>query len=341
MFEERTCALPGCGEPYTPTRGNQRYHNRECAREALALSKRGPRLEDRICEHCGDTFTPKTANQRYCKPSERRNEETKRKRTSVHPITGAPVATTRHIPTASEGERLLIWGDQHIPFQDMRTLRAVEGFARDFKPNVVVYMGDFFDCFELSRFTKSPLKRTTWGDDLRSGRAILANQRRLFKDARVLWLDGNHEYNVWRYNAAQAPALADILDPLTLFGLRDLDIEYLPFGSSVSYLSYRIEHGCFVRKWSAYSARAERERHGTSGCSGHTHRRGMHCWRDERGTHTWHEIGCLCQLNPDWLPNADWQQGFAYGVAHKGKVHITAPAVYSDGLRAEGKFYPR
>lgn len=341
MADQRICALPGCGKSFTPARGNQKYHNRTCASKAEALAKRQPRLEDRTCALCGDTFTPKTGNQVYCRVSHQRAAENQRKLRNVHPITGAPVATTLHIPTASEGERILLWADFHIPFHDMRTLRAVEGFVRDFKPDIVVYMGDIFDCFELSKFTKSPLKRTTWGDDLRSGKVILANQRRLFKDARVLWIDGNHEYRLWLYAARNAPALADIIDPPALFGLRDLDIEYLPFGSCISYLGYRIEHGCFVRKWSAYSARAERERHGTSGCSAHTHRRGMHCWTDERGTHTWHEIGGLMRLNPDWLQNPDWQQGIAYGVAHKGKVHITAPAIYSDGIRAEGKFYPR
>lgn len=341
MVEQRTCALPGCNESFTPTRGNQKYHSHDCARQAEVLAKRGPPLEDRTCPYCGDVFVPVQANQVYCCAQHRRATEIKRKRRNVHTVTGAPAATCLSIPTAPEGTKVLLWGCIHIPFHDQRTLAAIERFVRDFRPDIAIYMGDTLDCFELSKFSKSPLKRSTWADDLRGGKAILANHRRLMKDARLIWIDGNHEYRLWLYSITKAPVFADVVDPPTLFGLRDLDIEYLPFGSHVNLLGLQVEHGCFARKFSGYSARAERERHGTSGCSVHTHRRGMHCWTDERGPHTWHELGCIARLDPDWLPHADWQHGFGYGIVHRNKVHVISVGVHSGGLRAEGKFYER
>jgi len=340
---ERVCALPGCGKSFTPIKSNQRFHHPQCAKKAEAIKKRQPRPEDRVCPLCNDTFTPTVANQIYCKPQHRRVAETERRtqKGKTHSITGAPMPTGLNIPTAKEGERIVIVGCIHYPFEDVRSLAAVDRFLKDFQPDVFVYAGDTLDSFELSKFSRSPLKKTTYGDDLRSTKVKLANRKRLIPNTRTLWIDGNHEYRLWLYQCNHAKALADIQDPPTLYGLRDLGIEYLPFGSHISYLSFQIEHGCFARKWSGYSARAERERHGTSGCSSHSHRRGMHSWTDERGTHTWYEMGTLSRLDPDWLAHPDWQAGFLYGTVHNNRLHVSNPAIYSDGFTAMGQFYRR
>jgi len=70
-------------------------------------------------------------------------------------------------------------------------------------------------------------------------------------------------------------------------------------------------HGSTVRKWSGYSAKAEHERYGKSGMSGHTHRRGVFEHRDYNGNHAWWELGMLGSIHSRYVVYPDWQQGFA------------------------------
>jgi len=45
--------------------------------------------------------------------------------------------------------------------------------------------------------------------------------------------------------------------------------------------------------------------------SAHTHRFGKYERRLERGIESWHECGCLCDLNPEYTDFPNWHQGFA------------------------------
>ena len=193
---ERVCALPGCGKSFTPTKSNQRFHHPQCAKKAEVVKKRQPRPEDRVCPLCNDTFTPSVANQVYCMPSHRRVAETERRtrKGKVHSITGAPMPQGLNIPTAKEGEKIVILGCMHYPFEDMRSVAAVDRFLKDFQPDVFVYAGDTLDSFELSKFSRSPLKKTTYGDDLRSTKVKLYNRKNLMPDTTFYWEDGNHEH---------------------------------------------------------------------------------------------------------------------------------------------------
>lgn len=69
------------------------------------------------------------------------------------------------------------------------------------------------------------------------------------------------------------------------------------------------KHGDRVTKWSAMSGKAEWEKYGHSGISGHTHRLGQFFHQDHNGTATWSELGCTCLLNPPYGTDFDWQQG--------------------------------
>ena len=126
---EQICALPGCGETFTPRGPHHLYHHRRCSRKAAVVKNRAPRPEDRVCPVCNDTFTPKVVNQVYCCPRHYRIAEAQRKteKGKVHSITGAPMPTGLNIPTAKEGEKIVIVGCMHHPFEDVRSVAAVAG----------------------------------------------------------------------------------------------------------------------------------------------------------------------------------------------------------------------
>jgi hypothetical protein len=69
------------------------------------------------------------------------------------------------------------------------------------------------------------------------------------------------------------------------------------------------KHGTIVRKWSGQSAKAEWERYGKSGLSGHTHRLAAFYTNDFNGSHVWMETGCTCDTDPQYVEQPNWQQG--------------------------------
>lgn len=215
----------------------------------------------------------------------------------------------------------VLWGDTHIPFQDDTALRVVAQIIRAAQPTMLVHVGDLLDCYHLSRFDKNPARMHRLQDEIDQGRQHLAAFGLLAPKARKIFLEGNHcdrlRRALWNM-PPQAEALMR-LDAVTgnltwpkLLGLNDIGWEFYPYGeqSRANILpKWILKHGSVVRKLSAYTARAEWEKYGKSGSSGHTHRLGMFFHRDHNGAHCWTETGCTCTLQPEYAADPDWMQG--------------------------------
>lgn len=338
----------GCGRIFTPYRKNQKY-SPECDCRLKARLRRGQRetLPQKNCAICGTPFTPSRITQITCNSPICRGERQRiLQRVAYQALAtlGKPSPQTLVIRGVEDEERAVYVFDFHVPFHDQRLVPPLLNFLKNFQPHRVFIPGDFYDHFSISRFNRSPARAQllTLNNELEDGRVVLGQIRKACPKAEIYFEEGNHEHRlqdlVWR--EAGLESLRE-LEPQQLYGLAENDIQWLPFGSQINYLGFLIEHGCIVRVRSAYTAWGERQKHGSSGISGHTHRRGMHCWTDERGTHTWHEAGCMCRTDPAWLAHADWQRGFVVSTVHHNKLHLSPIAIYSEGFRAEGKFYPR
>lgn len=121
------------------------------------------------------------------------------------------------------------------------------------------------------------------------------------------------------------------LDCLKLPKLLELDtfgIEYQDKHFKLGPL--KITHGSVVRKFSAYTAHAEMDKHDCSGISGHTHRLGVFYKKTPSRYMAWYEGGCLCDTDPEYVTSPDWQQGFIYGYIEKDSFSVT-PIPIVDG----------
>ena len=58
-----------------------------------------------------------------------------------------------------------------------------------------------------------------------------------------------------------------------------------------------------------------------SGLTGHTHRLCKYIARKSGKKFFWIESGCLCDLNPEYMVNPNWQQGICTVEIRNGKVH--------------------
>ena len=344
--EPKPCA--GCGQIFLPYRNSQKYGpDCDCRRQAHLQKQGRQQLPQRSCCICGTQFTPRRDTQITCNSPVCRSE---RQRILQRASYQALAALTKPSPQVlvirdvAPEERAVYAFDFHVPFHDQRLVSPFLNFLKDFQPHRIFIPGDFYDHYSISRFDRSPTRGLvlTLGNELEDGRILLGQIRKAAPDADVYFEEGNHERRlrdlIWRESALES---LKELEPQQLYGLSQFNIEWLPFGSYISYLGFMIEHGCIVRARSAYTAWGERQRHGSSGISGHVHRRGQHSWTDERGSHTWIEAGCMCRLDPEWLPHPDWQQGFVVSTVHHSKLHLTSVAVYPEGFRVEGAFYER
>ncbi len=224
---------------------------------------------------------------------------------------------------AGAARTALVFGDTHVPYQDPGALAIIEALLIDTEPDVVIHLGDLLDCYGISRFSKDPTRLTSLQDEIDQARILLAQWRDAAPQAQMFLLEGNHEDRlrkvIWDLpgGAAELSRLTSFRTALawpTLLGLGEMGWSWVPTGEQTKrrLLPKLItKHGTVVRKWSGWSGKGEWERYGRGGLSGHVHRLGAFYHRDFNGTQSWHEVGCTCLLDPEYVTDPDWQHGAA------------------------------
>lgn len=253
----------------------------------------------------------------------------------------------------SKDEKHLFLFDLHSPYEDRQLLRLIFNFIHDYKPDVLHLGGDFQDCEKISKFIRDPFNRMTFADELEHSRLLLEDivqkVRKANKDCEVLFYCGNHEARLKKYIATHSEDLADlrvhdenILTIQYLYQLKELGVRWIDEMDTYNIHGVcLVEHGDVVRKESAFSARAMEDKRRMSGISGHVHRIGMFTRTSPVGTNFWIESGCLCDTNPKYVKEPNWQQGFVVGEYKKSNdvFYPTPILVQHHSFMYNGKLY--
>lgn len=247
------------------------------------------------------------------------------------------------------------YGDIHFPFHDQRALNIRNQILDFLRPGIVVDHGDTGNCDAISAFPKDPFNRVSLGAEFQMMARDFGEVHAITPRAEHIWLEGNHEERLKRlvWNAAEKRDLAEVLtldtvaEALTwdkLLGLDGLGWEVVPYPKAkLLFDRLVVVHGSTIRTHSAYSAKAEHDRYGKSGVSGHTHRRGSYYHTDFNGTNAWHELGMLGAIRSDYVAHANWQQGFGVVTWSEDRMRWGFEAVeiydgmaFFRGMRFEG-----
>jgi len=208
----------------------------------------------------------------------------------------------------------VIIGDTHYPFEDKRTMKLINRFLVETQPDFLIYNGDLSDFYQLSVFAKDPARIPDLQKDINKVRGMFEYHKLMLPHTKRILIQGTHEYRFQKFLWSRAAELAG-LDCMTvheLYGLDDYGIQDIPFEQGLLINDiFLVLHGDIASVHSGYTAKRQYEKNGGCGMCNHTHRGGSFYKTDRFGTWGWWENFCLCSLDPDWIKNPNWQQGFS------------------------------
>lgn len=220
---------------------------------------------------------------------------------------------------ASKVAPIAIIPDIHAPFHDEKAIELACKALEIIRPVALVYLGDNIDWAQLSSFDKDPERITSSQKEVDKFHEI----DKMFvdaigKDARRYWLIGNHEERLNRYLCSH-PEISG-LRGMQLSSVLGLDKKFKQL-QNLQIIEEEInwrdrfifKHGSAVRQYSGVTARAELDKEHINGISGHTHRAGAYYLTHRGRMLTWFEGGCLCQLEPTYMKNPNWQHAISIG----------------------------
>lgn len=262
-------------------------------------------------------------------------------------LTAAPFAVPIPGPPVPHkgGMVAVVLPDTHFPVHDPKAVAVAKALVREAQPDLVLHIGDLLDAHWLSRFDKNP-DAERLQEEIDRARTFLHQIAQLAPQARRVLLAGNHEDRLTKAIWSM-PGTASAIGTLTRFrqeitwpkllGLDEIGWEWISTAqqSRTEILPGLItKHGSVVRKWSGQSGCGEWQKYGRSGVSGHSHRLGAFYHRDHNGSHVWIEAGCLCQVDPDYTQDPDWQQGVVVLTYNADGTRFNPELIYIQDGRA-------
>lgn len=203
--------------------------------------------------------------------------------------------------------KVFVASDLHFPYQDNKAIECFLKEVESKKPDMVVLNGDLLDFYRLSRFTKDPSGKDP-AEEIEMCREFL-HRLRSITDVPIYYTIGNHETRLEKYILDQAPMIACLMDNVFQV-IKTEDIGVIGCSRFTINDNFVFEHGTRLGSKTGLSAIKELEAHYLSGATGHTHRLARYSTRKSGKRFIWLETGCLCDLSPEYMIDADWEQGF-------------------------------
>ncbi|HUU93153.1 MAG TPA: metallophosphoesterase [Phycisphaerae bacterium] len=225
--------------------------------------------------------------------------------------------------------RWLVLADLHLPYHDSDAIKIVLAWAAQKKNRCdgLLLLGDFADCYALSRWLKDPRMRR-FEDELSAAGQMLGEMKRVVKPKRIIWKAGNHEDRLEKYLMSQAPELFGLpqFTFKSFLKLDEMGIDWVDAMHPIEYHNLTILHG---HEWrGGFSSPVNPARTAylkTRECCiiAHQHRTSEHTEPTLRGTTvTCWSVGCLCDLHPRYSPLNLWNHGFAVVELSQGwRIH--------------------
>jgi len=223
-------------------------------------------------------------------------------------------------------EKSIVISDLHIPFEDRRAVDLVLRFMKEFQPDNIFLNGDIMDCYSLSTFIKH--QDISFDDELKQIRKFFTKLRSISPKAKIIWIQGNHEYRFSKHLLERSRNLFSVEDVSLekLTKTEEFGIEFIKSSNSDAFYKYGdllIGHFNRVSKHSGATARSLVTDKGVSLIQGHVHRVGTYIKRHANGEFLCgYEGGCLCKLEQEYANTPDWAHGTCVTYKKGNKVDV-------------------
>lgn len=243
-----------------------------------------------------------------------------------------------------DGLRIVVLPDIHAPAHNKQWLWAIEQFLAEYRPHILIFIGDSTDFFFLSRWPKPPRQGYNAMQELEESREL---HDRLIKVSGCLWAfetEGNHENRTNSFLSAVAPQISTLVgmddqEPLMnyskLLGYKgDENITFVTdergFGGYGGCIilngQIRLIHGLPLRPRAGGSPRVFTDQLGQSVMHGHSHRIGENHRETLTEVLSAQEIGYLANPNRAEMSYhnllSNGHPGFAAGEVIGGTVNL-------------------
>ncbi len=221
-------------------------------------------------------------------------------------------------PSIEKNGRVIgVISDPHYPDHDEHAIDVMFQIGRFVGFDELIINGDLFHCSSLAKYVPSAEQHLRWVDEKKASLAEIIKIRQNFPDIPIKFLPGNHDTRPIKWINANAVPLQGLFSLSEWLGLDDvkLNFELVEEGKiMLANGNLMVKHGTRVSQSAGSSVMREMDRAGCSVIIGHVHRRAIVEETKASGEITGVELGCLCQLSPDYLEvedTANWQHGFA------------------------------
>lgn len=217
--------------------------------------------------------------------------------------------------------KILVISDVHLPYSNKKAIELLFKFIPLYKPDRIIIAGDLIDMYSASRFLTNPDYGVSIVEEIEQGIQFLKRLRVCAKNARIDFIEGNHDFRLRKYILDNANQIAGIegIKLENLLKLKELDIGWKPvqrFATSFvdNWLTVEGVHIGHFNKAAAGSGMTVRSlmQRGGSYVQGHTHRAGLILKRNLDGTQSFGvENPCLYDFGQaPYTSSPDWMMGW-------------------------------
>jgi predicted phosphodiesterase len=213
----------------------------------------------------------------------------------------------------SSTTKIVVIPDAHTPYHDKDAFDLGIRAIKAIKPDEVIVIGDFADCYSVSSHKKNPSRLSKLKQEIDESKYQLSRLKGLC--GRKRFTEGNHEDRIERYLCERAPELYGLVTAKELLGCDDGEWEWYPYRSvcKIGKVSFTHEVGHFGK----YAANASLAAFGGNIVFGHSHRGAIVYGGNLRGErHFALNVGWLGDIKAiDYMhisQTRDWQLGLGY-----------------------------
>lgn len=223
---------------------------------------------------------------------------------------------SEYTPYEIKQSRILIISDLHFPYQDNKAITLALDYGKEKKIDCILINGDLIDFANISRH-ESDWRMRSVAEEFDAVRVFLKSLRLNFPKTKIVFKHGNHDERWEKFLYAKAPEIFDVNDFQleVLLRLGELKIDTVKDKRPIKLGKLTALHGHELAGGAGgvNPARSTFLKTLSNVIVGHYHKTSSNTETTMDGdVIAVNSVGCLCGLNPLYMPINKHNLGFAY-----------------------------